>query len=341
MRIAVVGATGMLGRHVARHTLRAGHELIALYRNPRLLNSLADLLCDARQADLDDVDSLRLGLRGADAVIHCAAYYPGAPKSIGEELATAARLSNNFYEACAGQELKKIVYVGAAIALPRSSDGKPSDGSQSYSERPHDQNAYLQVKWAQDALALQKAAEGMPVVVGIPSMTFGEYDPGNSTGSFVIEMANRTLPGYVAGKRNVVYAGDAGRGLVRVCEDGRPSERYLICGENLTMQRLMAQIATITEAPEPKEIPLAVAKLVSAWQILKYKHLRGPVPKVSASAIAVMSSGQYLDGSKATRELGYQPEVSVDEALRRAFEWFKSQGKVKIGSLKSAAAAAP
>jgi len=132
MRIAVVGATGMLGQHVARHTLRAGHDLIALYRNPRLPNSLTDLRCEARKADLDDLDSLRRGLRGADAVIHCAAYYPGAPKSIREELATAARLSDNFYKACAGQALKKVVYVGAAIALPRSSDRKPSDGSQSY-----------------------------------------------------------------------------------------------------------------------------------------------------------------------------------------------------------------
>jgi len=330
MRIAVVGATGMLGQHVARHTLRAGHELVALYRNPRLLGALADLHCEVRQADMDDVDSLRRGFRGADAVIHCAAYYPGAPKSISEELAAAVRLSNNFYAACAGQELKKIVYVGAAIALPRSSDGKPSDGSQSYPERPRNPNAYLQVKWAQDALARQKAAEGMPVVIGIPSMTFGEHDPGNSTGSFVIEMANRTFPGYVAGNRNVVYAGDAGRGLVRVCEDGHPGERYLICGENLTMQQLMAKIATVTGAREPKKIPPAAAKLVSAWQIFRYKHLHGPIPKVSASAIAVMSSGQYLDGSKATRELGYRPEVSVDEALRRAFEWFKSEGKVKI-----------
>ena len=329
MRIAVVRATGMLGQHVARHTLRAGHDLIALYRNPRALNSLAGLRCEARQADLDDVDSLRRGFRGADAVIHCAAYYPGAPKSISEELATAARLSDNFYKACVAQGLKKVVYVGAAIALPRSSDGKPSDGSQSYPERPHDQNAYLQVKWGQDALARQKAAEGMPVVVGIPSMTFGEHDPGNSTGSFVIEMANRTLPGYVAGNRNVVYAGDAGRGLVRVCEGGRPGERYLICGGNLTMQQLMVKIATVTGAPEPKKIPLAAAKLVSAWQIFRYKHLQGPVPKVSPSAIAVMSSGQYLDGSKAARELGCRPEVSVDEAIRRAFEWFKSQGKVK------------
>jgi len=139
----------------------------------------------------------------------------------------------------------------------------------------------------------------------------------------------RVMAGYVAGKRNVVYAGDAGRGLVRVCEDGHPGERYLICGENLTMQQLMAKIAAVTGAPEPREIPLAAAKLVSAWQTFKYKHLHGPAPKVSPSAIAVMSSGQYLDGSRATRELGYRPEVSVDEAIRRALEWFRSQGKVK------------
>src|SRR5258707_12425721 len=138
----------------------------------------------------------------------------------------------------------------------------------------------------------------MPVVVGIPSMTFGEYDPGNTTGSFVIEMANRTLPGYVDGNRNVVYAGDAGRGLVRVCEDGHPDERYLICGENLTMQQLMANIAAVTAAPQPKEIPRAAANLVSAWQIFKYKHLHGPVPKVSPSAIAVMSAGQDLYAAK-------------------------------------------
>jgi nucleoside-diphosphate-sugar epimerase len=50
--------------------------------------------------------------------------------------------------------------------------------------------------------------------------------------------------------------------------------------------------------------------------------------KVSPSAIAGMSSVQYLDGSKATRELGYRPEVSVDETIRRTFEWFRSQGKV-------------
>ena len=35
MRIAIVGATGMLGHHTAVAALRAGHEVIVVYRNPR------------------------------------------------------------------------------------------------------------------------------------------------------------------------------------------------------------------------------------------------------------------------------------------------------------------
>jgi dihydroflavonol-4-reductase len=178
-------------------------------------------------------------------------------------------------------------------------------------------------------MALRFAHDGMPVVIGVPSMTFGEYDPGNSTGRFVLDMANRTFPGYVAGKRNVVYAGDAGRGLVRVCEDGLPGERYLITGENLTMEQLMAKIALATGASEPKAIPLAIAKLLSGLQTVRHKYLHGPVPKISASAIAVMSSGQYLDGSKTERGLGYRPEVSIDEAIRRTLEWFKAQRMIQ------------
>src|SRR5258707_15842814 len=104
MRIAVVGATGMLGQHVARHTLRAGHDLIALYRNPRLLSSLADLRCEARQADLDDVDSLRRGFQGADAVIHCAAYYrPNSTMCCGvrsRSCRSSRSLSRIFSSAC-------------------------------------------------------------------------------------------------------------------------------------------------------------------------------------------------------------------------------------------------
>jgi dihydroflavonol-4-reductase len=98
MRVAIVGATGMLGHHVAREAHRAGHDVIALYRSPTLLKSLEDVDCELRQSDLEDVNSLHWSFRGANAVIHCAARYPRAPKSLAEEMKTTTRLTENLGE---------------------------------------------------------------------------------------------------------------------------------------------------------------------------------------------------------------------------------------------------
>lgn len=328
MRIAIIGATGMLGHHAAIAAASAGHEPVVVYRNPRSLQQLGDLNCERRQADLRDRAAMKSALAGVDAVINCAGYYPTLPRPWRKEVQTATTQMQNFYDACADLPLRKIVYLGGAIALPRRSDGAPGDESLRYAGQPRSRNPYLQVKWALDEQAHAQAGKGLPVATGIPTMSFGEFDPGNTTGRFILEMARRSLPGFVDGKRNVIYAGDAGRGLVRVCEDGRPGERYLLTGENLTMRQLMEKVAKATGAPMPRTVPLPIAQALSAWQTFHYRHLRGPEPKISESAIAVMSAGQFLDGSKAQLELGFQAQVSVDEAIRRALRWFRAKGMV-------------
>src|SRR5258708_15501203 len=102
-----------------------------------------------------------------------------------------------------------------------------------------------------DRMARERAREGLPVVIGIPSMCFGEYDRGPTTGQLIVDIANRTLPGYIHGNRNVIYAGDAGRGLVLACEAGRIGERYLLTGTNLPMTELVPMIARVAGVPAP------------------------------------------------------------------------------------------
>ena len=318
----------MLGHHAALAALRAGHEVIAVYRNPHSLEAIRDIPLEARQADLNDREALCNAFTAVDAVINCAGYYPTIPRPWRDEVQTAKAQMQNFYDACTHLPLHKIVYLGAAIALPRDPTGRPGNEELRYRKQPDKKSPYLQVKWALDEQALTMAQEGLPVTIGIPTMTFGEFDPGNTTGRFIIELANRSLPGYVNGRRNVIYAGDAGRGLVRVCEAGRPGERYLLAGENLTMEALIGKVAVTVGAPMPKAIPLNVARLVSAWQTFRFK-LGGPEPKVTDSAIAVMSLGQFIDGEKARKELGFHPEVSVHEAIARALKWFQGNGLVK------------
>ena len=326
MRVAIVGAAGMLGQHTLAAAAAAGHDVVAIARSERSLQRLRSAPLESRLADLNDHESLRRALKNVDAVVNCAGYYPTVPRPWRAEVETAMGQMENFYAACAEQPLRKIVYVGGAIALRRHPAGDPGDETLDYPGEPPSTNPYLRVKWALDVQARAKAREGLPVVVGIPTMTFGEYDHGPTTGRLILEIANRTLPGYVKGNRNVIYAGDAGRGLVRVCEQGRPGERYLLAGENISMSELVAKIAQIAGAPVPRAIPLPVARAVSALQTARYKWLQGPVPRVDATAIAVMSGGQFLNGAKARGELGFSATETLDNALKRALAWFRSNG---------------
>jgi nucleoside-diphosphate-sugar epimerase len=329
MKIGIVGATGMIGHHVARAVMNSGHELFVIHRESSDLGRIRDLSFVSAIGDLDDCTALTHALSGIDAVINCAGYYPTVPRAWREDVKTGMQQMQNFYQACARSDLQKIVYVGATIALQKHPEGKPGHAELEYPTRPEVKNPYLQVKWAMDKLAIDKAKEGLPVVIAIPSMTFGEFDYGPTTGRLVMDIANRTLPAYVRGDRNIIYAGDAGRGLLLACEKGKVGERYLLTGRNISMDELIRLIASLVEVTPPKAIPLALAKVACRIQEIRYKVFGGDLPKLSSTAIAVLSAGQFLDGSKAEKQLGFRSSVSLEESIHRTVSWFREVGYIQ------------
>jgi dihydroflavonol-4-reductase len=326
MKIAVLGATGMLGHHAACAVLDAGYQLVVVYRNPDTLKRLAHLKFEARRADLGDSESLEKAFLGLDGVINAAAYYPVEPRPWQEDVTLALAQNENFYRAAEASNVAKLVYLGGAIALPKRTDGMVADGTERYSETPRSSNGYLQSKWAMDEQALAWAKRGLNVCIGIPAMSFGEYDSGTTTGQFVSGIASGKLKSYVQGKRNVVYAGDAGRGLVQAVERGVKGARYLLTGSNTNMAELTALIAAKAKVDPPKPVPLIAAKFLSHVQKLRWRLLDGPVPQISDTAIAVMSAGQHLDGGR-SQMIGYAPKVGLDETIDRALRWARAEGQ--------------
>lgn len=319
----------MLGHHAANAARAAGHQPVLLHRAGSDLSRLAHLSAPTREIDLADTDTVARALDGCDALIHAAAHYPTTPRPWREDVTIALRGLDAVLDAVERAGTGRIVYLGAAIALQRRADGAPGNETCEYDSEPRSTNPYLRCKWAMDRRCRERAAAGLPVSIAIPAMTFGEHDHGPSTGQLITRLANGALPNYVRGRRNVIYAGDAGRGLLRVAEAGRAGERYLLTGENTDMDSLIARIAAICNKPTPKPVPLAVARAVSSLQALRYRLFGGAEPAISATAIAVMGAGQHLDGSKAERELGFRADVSVGEALQRAHDWFVEAGYIR------------
>jgi len=81
-RVAITGASGLLGGNLAAALVGAGHEVVATRRAGTQVRHLADLAIAAegrrgsiewRDADLSSTDALARAFEGAEAVFHCAA----------------------------------------------------------------------------------------------------------------------------------------------------------------------------------------------------------------------------------------------------------------------------
>ena len=70
MLIAVTGATGFVGRHIAAVLTRRGHAVRALVRRPIQARTLVSLGVELVPGDLADVAALTTLTRGAHAVVH-------------------------------------------------------------------------------------------------------------------------------------------------------------------------------------------------------------------------------------------------------------------------------
>src|SRR3954465_9442772 len=72
MRVFITGASGWIGSATTDDLLAAGHQVVGLARSDASAAALDGKGAQVLRGDLDDLDSLRRGAAGADAVVHLA-----------------------------------------------------------------------------------------------------------------------------------------------------------------------------------------------------------------------------------------------------------------------------
>src|SRR5262245_42318332 len=89
--VAVLGASGVYGRHLLPRLVAAGHRVRALVRRPATATAAAACGAEIRAADVFDAASLRVGLAGCEIAINLATSLP-APGRDGGDYAANDRL---------------------------------------------------------------------------------------------------------------------------------------------------------------------------------------------------------------------------------------------------------
>lgn len=174
MKIFITGAMGFIGSHVAYRFLDAGHDLVALARNPHKLPALAaHPKVQIVAATLYDFDVIREALQGCDACIHIALGWGDTPI---EMLMTDTTATVSLLTSCLDAGIKQFIYTSSTAALGSFfAEMKETDPVM-----PSDY--YGATKAASEAFALAVAAKSnMRCNIIRPGYTFGNpVKPGAS-----------------------------------------------------------------------------------------------------------------------------------------------------------------
>jgi nucleoside-diphosphate-sugar epimerase/phosphohistidine swiveling domain-containing protein len=110
VRIAVTGASGVLGRGLAARLLSQGHDVVGISRHrPQSWPSAADFV----PSDIRDKAAVKRSVGGADVVVHCAwAKSPGPDDRISDQVNIGGTL--NVLEAMAETGTGRIVFPSSA-----------------------------------------------------------------------------------------------------------------------------------------------------------------------------------------------------------------------------------
>ncbi len=295
MTSCITGATGFIGGHVARLQSEAGTAPRVTYRDEARLERLRGLDVEPVRADALDRAALRRAFRGCELVFHTAGYVASRPvERVWEVNALAPRLT---VEAAAAEGVRRVVLTSSVAGI-----GPSPPGEVNTEESPFRGGglglAYVDAKHEGENEALAAGARlGVEVVVVNPSYVFG-------------------VPAVVDAQTNVVDVVDVAKSHLAAAERGRPGERYILGGHDVSWVELLERVARLSGVKHP----LLVLPPETAEAARLAEALRLPFP-ISPEGVVLMAQNWRYSSRKARRELGHRPRP-LDDTLGDTVAWY-------------------
>jgi dTDP-glucose 4,6-dehydratase len=310
LKVLVTGGAGFIGSNFIRYLLRTRPDCTVINLDKLTyagnLANLADVESDSnyrfQQGDICDgatVEKLMQG--GVDAVVHFAAE-THVDRSIADARAfveTNVQGTYSLLNLARRHRVARFVHVSTDEVY-----GSLAAGEKANENSPLAPNSpYAASKAAADLLARSFwRTYRFPVIVARPSNNYGPFQFPEKLIPLMIcnALEGKKLPLYGDGmnERDWVFVEDHCRALDLILQDGRPGETYNI-----------GTGAAVTNLSVVRSLP---------------RLLGGSEDLIEFVADRPGHDRRYaLDATKIARELGWKPEVDLEEGLRRTVEWYR------------------
>ncbi len=326
MKVFLTGSTGFVGGHVARHFVTAGAELRLLVRKSSRLDNLEGLTAEMVTGDLREPESLRTAIAGCEIVAHVAADYRLWVRDPNAMLAANVNGTRDLLRIAREEKVRRVVYTSSVATMGFKSDGTIVD-EQTAVSLAEMIGHYKRSKYLAELEALSAAANGQQVMILNPTSPIGSNDlKPTPTGQIIVDFLNKRFPAYMDTGLNLVDVEEVARMHVAATEEGRPGERYILGGENLTLKQILDKMSAITGLPSPTiKVPHAVAMAFAYFDETLKGRILGKEPRATVESVRMGKKKMYASSAKAEREIGFKV-LPVYQALRSAIAWFRAHG---------------
>ena len=315
-RILITGATGFVGRAVVAALRRDGHTLSGTTRQPDLGQGPEGIPLYHITGLGPDMDWTQV-VAGAEIVVHLAARVHEMKESQADALALHRTINTEGTKrlaiAAAEAGARRFVFMSTVKVMGEETRSAPFTES----DAPAPEDAYgISKLEAEQALAGITAGTGMELVALRPPLVYGPNVKGNFLS--LLNLCNRGFPlplASINNTRSFVSAGNLASAVaVAAVHPGAAGETFFVSdGEDLSTPELFRRSAAALGL-KARLIGFPVPLLEMTGSILG----RGDAARRLTRSLAV-------DSGKIRRQLGWQPEESLDQGLARTAAWYRGE----------------
>ena len=316
-KVLVTGATGFLGKYVVEELVEHGYQVRAFGRNSKIGRSLENTSVSFFQGDLTNADDVTEACKEMDLVVHA-----GALSTVWgpwEDFYQANVLGTKYVlEACRQVGMQRLVYVSSPSIYAAPKDQLAIKESDAPEE--NNLNNYIRSKLASERLF--KDYPDVPSIILRPRGLFGIGDT-----SILPRVIN------LSQKIGIPLIGDGRQLMDMTCVENvalairlsmevpeAKGEVYNITnGEPRAFRDLLEESLTGLGYPiKYRKIPAFLLSGIASSLEFLYKtlNLKGE-PALTRYTYYLLRYSQTLDISKAEKELGYHPKISISEGIEQ------------------------
>ncbi len=321
MKALVTGGGGFLGGAIVRLLLERGVEVVSFSR--RHYPELEQIGVKQTQGDLADQDPVASAVEGCDTVFHVAGK-PGIWGPYEEYYRTNVEGTENVISACQRHGVRRLIYTSSPSVIFDGKDMEGVDESVPYPD--HYETHYPKTKAIAERMVLKANAPELATVVLRPHLIWGPGD--NHLVPRIIDRGKRGRLCQIGRRANLidsVYVDNAAEAHLLAAERLAPGSAvagkvyFVSQGEPLPVWELINRIlAAAGLPPVTRRVPSGAA-YAAGWileSLYKGFKLKGE-PPMTRFVARELSTAHWFNTDAARRDLGYTPQISIDEGMQR------------------------